>query len=88
MFSQVRDAAEPLEQTAARVEVPVLLQWGDLDRAVHVSGAATLASAFPSIEVQTQPGIGHLPMVEAARPSALGFLEFARHHGLDGQTGR
>jgi triacylglycerol lipase len=86
MFSQVRDAAEPLEQTAARVKVPVLLQWGDLDRAVHVSGATTLASAFPSIEVQTQPEIGHLPMVEAARPSAIGFLEFARRHALDAQS--
>lgn len=88
MFSEVRDSAEPLEDTAAHVQAPVLLQWGDLDRAVHVSGAATLARAFSRIEVQRQAGIGHLPMLEAARASALGFLDFVGRHALDGPAER
>jgi pimeloyl-ACP methyl ester carboxylesterase len=88
MFGEVRDSAEPLEDTAARIAAPVLLPWGDLDRAVHVSGAAALASVVPGIEVQRQPGIGHLPMLEAAGVSARGFLDFAGRHALDVPAGR
>jgi pimeloyl-ACP methyl ester carboxylesterase len=82
MFRQVRQAAEPLEATAGRIKAPVLLQWGALDRAVHVSGAKRLAVAFPNVQVKIQEAVGHLPMLEAGDLSARQFLEFTSRLGL------
>jgi pimeloyl-ACP methyl ester carboxylesterase len=86
MFSQVRQAGEPLEATAVKVKAPVLLQWGALDRAVHVSGARPLAAAFPDIQVKIQEAVGHLPMLEAGDLSARQFLEFTQRLGLTKQA--
>jgi pimeloyl-ACP methyl ester carboxylesterase len=85
MFRQVRSQSAPLEELAERVTAPVLLQWGEEDRAVDVSGANTLARAFADIEVATHPRTGHLPMLEMPGQSLRLFREFARRK-LDPQA--
>lgn len=78
MFHQVRGKSTPLEELAASVRVPVLLQWGEEDRAVDVAGADPLRSSFADIESVTHPRTGHLPMLEIPAESLKLFGEF--HH--------
>jgi pimeloyl-ACP methyl ester carboxylesterase len=61
----------PLLQTT-----PVLALWGASDRAFHVSGAQTLQSQLPQARVETLPGIGHLPMMEAPGDTAQRYAAF------------
>lgn len=59
----------PLEQSIARVKVPVLVTWGESDRVVHVEGATALSRANPKVRIQRLRDVGHVPMLEA--PAAL-----------------
>ena len=74
----VRATAAPLEEIARHITIPVLLQWGENDVVVDISGAGPLREAFVDIEVQTQAGTGHLPMLEAPGPWWRLFGEFHR----------
>ena len=87
MFHQLRQHSTPTEVIAKNVHVPVLLQWGDLDRAVHVSGAKTLADAFPDAAATIQDEVGHLPMLEGPGVAARLFLAFSDRHGLRDGSG-
>lgn len=59
----------PLEHSIARVQVPVLVTWGEEDRVLHVEGATALSRANPKVRIQRLRGVGHMPMLEA--PAAL-----------------
>lgn len=61
-----------------RIDVPVLLVWGDRDRMVTHRGSRTVLDALPDTEYLLYEGIGHCPQLEA--PDRLvGDLEtFAR----------
>lgn len=48
-----------------RVDVPVLLVWGDRDRMVPHRGAQRVLEALPDTRVELLPGIGHCPQLEA-----------------------
>jgi len=82
MFRQVQASTESLESAALSVSVPVLLQWGDRDRAVNVAGAEPLRRAFDSVTVEIQQGVGHLPMLEVPAASARLFRSFCARHQL------
>ena len=82
IFRQVRGGSAPLEELAKAVTVPVLLQWGEDDRVVDVSGAHALREAFADVETRLQPGVGHLPMLETPRESLRLFLDSHRRRGL------
>jgi pimeloyl-ACP methyl ester carboxylesterase len=88
MFAQVLEGTPALEETLGALDTPVLLQWGSMDRAVHVSGAERLRGVIKRGEVMIQPGIGHLPMLEAASLSTSQFLDFARRFRLPGFSAR
>ncbi len=78
MFEQVLASSPPLEELVGHIRIPVLLQWGTLDRAVDVSGAQTLAAACPGISVRVQERVGHLPMVERPLATLRLFRDFMR----------
>jgi len=82
MFGQVIRSPQPLETIASRVVCPTLVVWGERDRAVDVSGLDCLAAAFPDVETRILSDTGHLPMLEAARESLTGFLEFCQRQHL------
>lgn len=82
MFEQVMQGSEPLEAIAAGLEVPILLQWGDRDLAVDVSGTKVMQGSNRNVEVQIQPDVGHLPMLETPRASLRLFEDFCTHHGI------
>ena len=48
-----------------RVDVPVLLIWGTLDRMVSHSGVERLREGLPDTRVELLEGVGHCPQLEA-----------------------
>lgn len=57
---------------------PTLVLWGDQDRLFDVSGAAALQTRLPHAQVQVLPGVGHLPMMETPKSSALLYAQFVQ----------
>jgi pimeloyl-ACP methyl ester carboxylesterase len=56
---------------------PVLLIWGDRDRAVGVSSGQRLARRLGA-QMLVLPGVGHLPFAEAAEVSNRAMVEWLR----------
>jgi pimeloyl-ACP methyl ester carboxylesterase len=56
---------EALREALRRIRtVPVLLLWGDHDRAVSLDSAREFAACFDQVDLRILPGIGHLPFEE------------------------
>ena len=60
---------------------PTLVLWGEKDRLFDVSGAAPLRTRLPQAQVQVLPGVGHLPMMETPKSSALLYAKFVKAVG-------
>ena len=62
-------ASEPRETfrsaDLARLEVPVLILWGEEDQLVPIAHAGWFARNLPNATLRSYPGVGHLPMEEA-----------------------
>jgi len=84
MFTAVHASTPPLEAIIQERDIPILIQWGDKDRAVHVSGADRLRNEICQGEVIIQHNVGHLPMLETPGPRARQFMQFAERYGLAG----
>jgi pimeloyl-ACP methyl ester carboxylesterase len=52
-------------QTATRVEAPVLVVHGELDRVIPVAAARELVRRIPAWHLEVLDGLGHVPMMEA-----------------------
>jgi len=78
----------PIESLADALRMPVLVEWGSTDAAVHVSGAVVLKKLLPVAEVVVRPGVGHLAMLECPARSARGFLAFCERRRLLGNQGK
>ncbi len=72
----------PLDEIATRLKMPVLIEWGELDRATHPDGARVLHETIPGSTLVMHPEVGHLPMLECPTLSVQVFEEFAERHGL------
>jgi len=81
-------ASPLLEQQYHGLRTPALIVWGEQDRILHPSGAATLAALFGEHHVILMPGIGHLPMLEAPRRSAGDYVEFRRQLAQAAEQGK
>jgi pimeloyl-ACP methyl ester carboxylesterase len=55
-----------------RVEVPILLIWGERDRMVPHRGARKVIEALPGTKLELLPGAGHCPQIEV--PERIGEL--------------
>ena len=58
------------------IRTPVLLLWGELDRAVPASHAADYQRVLPAARAVVLPGLGHVPMEEAPAVSAAALRAF------------
>lgn len=65
-----------LQQQLGRLQRPTLALWGASDRVFDVSGAQILRSMLPESRVDTLPGMGHLPMMEAPDDTARRYANF------------
>ncbi|MDO9711093.1 alpha/beta fold hydrolase [Paracraurococcus lichenis] len=64
------------EPMLATLRMPVLLLWGEEDRAVPVAHAADYLRVLPDARAVVLPGIGHVPMEEAPAASAAALRQF------------
>lgn len=53
-----------LRATAARIQTPTLIVWGDRDRLVSPRVAARTAASIPGAELLMLPGVGHVAQME------------------------
>ncbi len=75
-----------LEQQFSAIATPALIVWGEQDAVLNPAGAAALHAILPASEVAMMPDIGHLPMLEAPRRSAVAYLAFLRRVRAGRQT--
>ena len=74
IFQQISDYA--VEGLIAGLRTPCLIVFGEMDRAIPLSTAGILHELLPDSQVIMMHGIGHLPMIERPRQSAMDYLEF------------
>lgn len=73
----------PLDDLARSLSMPVLIEWGERDRAVHPEGARVLHDRIEGSTLVTHEDVGHLPMLECPTLCVQGFQAFVKDHGLD-----
>ena len=66
-FSTPRQAYDPAE--LARVEVPALVMWGELDSLIPYEAAGWYMEHLPNATLANYPDIGHVPQEEAPERS-------------------
>jgi pimeloyl-ACP methyl ester carboxylesterase len=71
----IPELREPFE--LSRIEVPVLLIWGDRDRLVFHRGAERVLNEVPDARLELLEGLGHCPQVEAPERVCELLLEFS-----------
>lgn len=76
IFDAMRHESTPVESLARGLATPTLLIWGQADQVLHPDGAAIVQSLLLDCESLVLPGVGHLPMIEAARTCAEAWVAF------------
>ncbi len=65
-----------LQARAGEISRPTLIIWGEKDAIIPVDAAERWREAMPGAEIVIYPGVGHLPMEEAAARSAEDVAAF------------
>ncbi|WP_431474247.1 alpha/beta hydrolase [Marinobacter sp. KM021] len=78
IFAAIRDTGfEPdFRDAITRIEAPVLVVWGKLDRVIDYRNADVFVEAIPNARKVLLDDIGHAPMVETPAESAQLFRDF------------
>ncbi len=76
-----------LEEQYKDLPTPALVVWGDHDLILHPDGAQATARLFLHSKVIIMRNIGHLPMLEAPRTTALDYLAFRQELVKSGKIG-
>lgn len=78
IFAAIRDTGfEPdFRDAITRIEAPVLVVWGKLDRVIDYRNADVFVDAIPNARKVILDDVGHAPMVETPAESARLFREF------------
>lgn len=67
-----------LEPYLPRIQVPVLILWGDADKILDVGGASVLENNLKNYRTVIMKDTGHIPMLEKPRETASHFLSFLK----------
>lgn len=67
-----------LDNRLAEIKVPFFLMWGKQDELLDVSSVAVWQAGVPNIKVHVFEDLGHMPMLEAPKQSALLLDEFLK----------
>jgi pimeloyl-ACP methyl ester carboxylesterase len=68
--------SDSAEQYITGLQTPVLIVFGDQDRAINPATADILHNLMPKSEVIIMKGLGHLPMIEQPRLASADYLKF------------
>jgi pimeloyl-ACP methyl ester carboxylesterase len=73
----------PLLETQYRsLPTPCLITWGAEDLILNPAGTESFRVLFPNSQVDMMPGVGHVPMLEAPKQSAMRYLSFRHDLGV------
>jgi pimeloyl-ACP methyl ester carboxylesterase len=67
---------EQVSERMARIQVPVLLLFGEYDEVVPPGNAALMADKLPNAEVKILPAAGHLFPIERPEATVAAIREF------------
>jgi len=70
------DMKKGLEVKLKQIQAPVLIIWGDQDRAINAANIDKYAALIPNAEKLVLTDIGHLAMIEVPKVSALAMFDF------------
>jgi pimeloyl-ACP methyl ester carboxylesterase len=70
------DIRKGLEAKLKQIQAPVLIIWGDQDRAINVANIDKYAALIPHAQKLVLTDIGHLAMIEVPKVSALAMFDF------------
>mgnify|MGYP000491649783 CR=1 FL=1 len=70
------DIKKGFEIKLKQIQAPVLIIWGDQDRAINAANIDKYAALIPNAEKLVLKDIGHLAMIEVPKVSALAMFDF------------
>jgi len=70
------DMEKGLEENLKQIQAPVLIIWGDHDRAINVANIDKYAALIPNAQKLVLTDIGHLAMIEVPKVSAQAMIDF------------
>lgn len=73
----------PLDDRMRAAAVPMMAVFGEEDQILDTPAAVEGWSDVPGIVIETMPGVGHTPQVEAPERTAELIVDFARAAGVD-----
>ncbi len=76
------DLERGMESKLTQIKAPVMIIWGEQDRAINVKNIDKYATLVPNAQKMVMPGIGHLAMIERPKVSAIATRNFIRDHAL------
>lgn len=76
IFAQLREQYVPLEPELPKIEVPVLVLWGDKDRVLDVSSIEVMKPLLKKSTVIVMRDCGHAPMIERPEETAQHYQAF------------
>lgn len=72
LFSKKDD----LRSLLPRLDMPVLVIWGDHDRILHVSATEIIKPFLPNAEIVILKDCGHMPIIEKSQETAEYYTDF------------
>lgn len=76
IFTQLREQYVPLEPELPKIQVPVLVLWGDQDRVLDVSSIEVMKPLLQKPTVVVMKDCGHAPMIERPEETAQHYQAF------------
>jgi abhydrolase domain-containing protein 6 len=75
IFAQFREQ-DLLDTSLDEIRVPTLVLWGEDDRLLNISSVDVWKAGISNIQTKTWPGVGHMPMLEIPKESAIEYRDF------------
>ena len=72
----VTDNVEERAKVIAKYNIPTLVVWGEKDQVIKPETVNVIKEIIPQAQVIMMPEIGHVPMIEAVKPSADDYKAF------------
>mgnify|MGYP006299848815 FL=1 len=78
IFGFKRKAINPIRRNLHRIEVPVLVLWGERDAIIPVRHAYIAKDGIPDAELEVFENCGHIPMIECPDEFNTAVVKFLR----------
>ena len=72
----ITDNVEERAKVIAKYNIPTLVVWGEKDQVIKPETVNVIKEIIPQAQVIMMPEIGHVPMIEAVKPSADDYKAF------------